>query len=388
MLEAGSRAIAGARQRARITVRPRDSFRRTRCRLPRRSESRAADAGSSRPRTSATWRARSSPVSLASRRDQPLEPTGGSTPSATASAGQVGPLVESARAARRSGARLNGESRRPMRSATRPPLAVCRRSQFLGGVDYARPNPQHLPARRRVAGIVGCRRRRQLVVVGRRPRGCRSGSGASLSQAARERLAEFDSQLACRSASAGARTRIRRALRSRPPTSGVRQPPTRAGWSTSATAPASSPASRCSTRRCALLQARARSDARAGRVRLAEARLDRGRLGARCERRSRSKNLTRRFGDFVAVNDVSFDVRAGEIFGFLGSNGAGKSTTIRMLCGLLQPTSGTAHGRRHRRDPRSRRRQAPHRLHVAAVLALRGADRRSEHRGSSAASTD
>lgn len=54
------------------------------------------------------------------------------------------------------------------------------------------------------------------------------------------------------------------------------------------------------------------------------------------------KNLTRRFGDFVAVNDVSFEVRAGEIFGFLGSNGAGKSTTIRMLCGLLQPTSGTA----------------------------------------------
>jgi ABC-2 type transport system ATP-binding protein len=54
------------------------------------------------------------------------------------------------------------------------------------------------------------------------------------------------------------------------------------------------------------------------------------------------KRLTRRFGDFVAVNDVSFDVKAGEIFGFLGSNGAGKSTTIRMLCGLLRPTSGTA----------------------------------------------
>jgi ABC-2 type transport system ATP-binding protein len=54
------------------------------------------------------------------------------------------------------------------------------------------------------------------------------------------------------------------------------------------------------------------------------------------------KGLTRRFGDFVAVNDVSFDVRKGEIFGFLGSNGAGKSTTIRMLCGLLRPTSGQA----------------------------------------------
>jgi ABC-2 type transport system ATP-binding protein len=54
------------------------------------------------------------------------------------------------------------------------------------------------------------------------------------------------------------------------------------------------------------------------------------------------RRLTRRFGEFVAVNDLTFDVRQGEIFGFLGSNGAGKSTTIRMLCGLLRPTSGTA----------------------------------------------
>jgi ABC-2 type transport system ATP-binding protein len=54
------------------------------------------------------------------------------------------------------------------------------------------------------------------------------------------------------------------------------------------------------------------------------------------------KDLTRRFGKFVAVDHVSFAVRTGEIFGFLGSNGAGKSTTIRMLCGLLKPTSGTA----------------------------------------------
>jgi ABC-2 type transport system ATP-binding protein len=52
--------------------------------------------------------------------------------------------------------------------------------------------------------------------------------------------------------------------------------------------------------------------------------------------------LTRRFGEFVAVDGLTFDVRQGEIFGFLGSNGAGKSTTIRMLCGLLKPTSGTA----------------------------------------------
>ncbi|WP_342373825.1 ABC transporter ATP-binding protein [Myxococcus stipitatus] len=54
------------------------------------------------------------------------------------------------------------------------------------------------------------------------------------------------------------------------------------------------------------------------------------------------QHLTRRFGAFTAVDDVSFDVGAGEIFGYLGANGAGKSTTIRMLCGLLKPTGGGA----------------------------------------------
>ena len=54
------------------------------------------------------------------------------------------------------------------------------------------------------------------------------------------------------------------------------------------------------------------------------------------------RHLSRRFGPFTAVDDVSFEVKTGEIFGFLGSNGAGKSTTIRMLCGLLRPSAGTA----------------------------------------------
>jgi ABC-2 type transport system ATP-binding protein len=56
----------------------------------------------------------------------------------------------------------------------------------------------------------------------------------------------------------------------------------------------------------------------------------------------RVHELSKRFGDFVAVDRVSFEVAPGEVFGFLGSNGAGKSTTIRMLCGLLAPSSGLA----------------------------------------------
>jgi ABC-2 type transport system ATP-binding protein len=54
------------------------------------------------------------------------------------------------------------------------------------------------------------------------------------------------------------------------------------------------------------------------------------------------EHLSRRFGDIVAVRDVSFEVRRGEIFGMLGPNGAGKSTTLRILCGILDPSGGRA----------------------------------------------
>lgn len=53
------------------------------------------------------------------------------------------------------------------------------------------------------------------------------------------------------------------------------------------------------------------------------------------------RNLTKKFGDFTAVDNISFDIPKGKIFGFLGPNGSGKSTTIRMICGVLTPTSGT-----------------------------------------------
>ena len=55
-----------------------------------------------------------------------------------------------------------------------------------------------------------------------------------------------------------------------------------------------------------------------------------------------ANNLTKRFGNFTAVDHISFDVHKGEIFGFLGANGAGKTTAMRMLCGLSLPTSGEA----------------------------------------------
>lgn len=54
------------------------------------------------------------------------------------------------------------------------------------------------------------------------------------------------------------------------------------------------------------------------------------------------KNLTKRFGTFTAVDNISFTVQKGEIFGFLGANGAGKTTAMRMLCGLSKPTEGSA----------------------------------------------
>ncbi len=56
----------------------------------------------------------------------------------------------------------------------------------------------------------------------------------------------------------------------------------------------------------------------------------------------KTEKLTKRFGDFIATNEISFEVYKGEIFGFLGANGAGKTTAMRMLCGLSTPSSGGA----------------------------------------------
>ncbi|CAN7277269.1 ATP-binding cassette domain-containing protein [Pararhizobium sp. LjRoot255] len=72
-----------------------------------------------------------------------------------------------------------------------------------------------------------------------------------------------------------------------------------------------------------------------------------------------ARGLTKRFGDFTAAEDITFDIRRGEIFGLLGPNGAGKSTTFKMLCGLLKPTAGEGRvaGFDLRRDAASARNQ-------------------------------
>jgi ABC-2 type transport system ATP-binding protein len=56
----------------------------------------------------------------------------------------------------------------------------------------------------------------------------------------------------------------------------------------------------------------------------------------------KTEKLTKRFGDFIATNEITFEVEKGEVFGFLGANGAGKTTAMRMLCGLSVPSSGKA----------------------------------------------
>ena len=97
--------------------------------------------------------------------------------------------------------------------------------------------------------------------------------------------------------------------------------------------------------------------------------------------------MKRRFGDFYAVKGVTFQVERGEVFGLLGANGAGKSTTFRMLCGLLPATEGGLRVAGPGPAPRRRRRPGADRLHVPEVLALRQSQRGARTSASSAAPT-
>ncbi len=72
-----------------------------------------------------------------------------------------------------------------------------------------------------------------------------------------------------------------------------------------------------------------------------------------------TKNLSKRYGDKLAVDDLTFTVAPGEVLGFLGANGAGKSTTMRMIAGFIAPSAGRGHGVRPRHRTRSRWRPNP-----------------------------
>ena len=113
-----------------------------------------------------------------------------------------------------------------------------------------------------------------------------------------------------------------------------------------------------------------------------------GRRGDRWERHHEAgsafaidvHDLNKSFGAHHVVRDVAIQVEEGHICGFLGPNGSGKTTTLRMLCGLLTPDSGSGHLPRLRHPAADRRDQAQHRLHDAALLAVRRSDGRGEPR--------
>lgn len=92
-----------------------------------------------------------------------------------------------------------------------------------------------------------------------------------------------------------------------------------------------------------------------------------------------TKGLTKRFGSFTAVDHISFEVGRGEIFGFLGANGAGKTTAMRMLCGPEPPDRGRRYGRRVRHRAPKRADQTQHRLHEPALFAVRRPESVGKH---------
>ena len=93
----------------------------------------------------------------------------------------------------------------------------------------------------------------------------------------------------------------------------------------------------------------------------------------------RTEKLTKRFGDFIAANELSFEVYAGEIFGFLGANGAGKTTAMRMLSGLSLPSSGKATVAGFDIYNETERIKKKYRIHEPEVLALRRPDHYGEY---------
>ena len=90
------------------------------------------------------------------------------------------------------------------------------------------------------------------------------------------------------------------------------------------------------------------------------------------------KDLTKKYGDFKAVNDLNLCVKKGEVFGFIGPNGAGKTTTIKMMSGILEPTRGTVSiaGIKMQDEPEKAK---SNRLYSGSTVPVRKAQRHDGH---------
>jgi ABC-2 type transport system ATP-binding protein len=245
----------------------------------------------------------------------PIEPADAADPP-PASTTPLPELIEPARSVRKHQAGRRGRWRHRLRPA----------------------EPAHLPPRRQMAPIVGRRRQRQLAAVRRRTRAQRTGRGHRPGTRAGGASRRFRRIAGGRSTAASTRStgepRRHRGGHRRCPQRGRSAPCSRRSFRRRR-----GDGHRCPRRAGRAAPGRARSHAGDGQCAA-------GRCEARADPRPMNAisvvDLTKRFGEFVAVDHLAFEVAQGEVFGFLGSNGAGKSTTIRMLCGLLKPTSGTA----------------------------------------------
>ena len=277
--------------------------------------------------------------------------------------------------------------RRPPRGRARGPPAPGWPHRRL---RLREPEPRHRAPHRRLEGHLGRRRRAVLERLRRRPAlGARPGPGPRPRRPGAAR--DLDRRDPPRGDRARPRAANRRGARSRSRSAASSRPRESRRVAADRYREGVIPSSELLDAEIALRRAGARPHRGPRRAARSPRPASTGRSaderdGARPSRSRRARPSAS--APFTAVDDVSLDASSeGEIFGFLGANGAGKSTTIRMLCGLLDAHRGDRPRARHRRGAGPRGRQAAHRLHEPALQPVRRPDASARTCASSAAST-